>query len=98
MKIPVLLEPVAGNGYRARGNHPFPLTAEGATADEALQNLRELIQSRLVGGAQLVPLEIADEHPWLPFAGMFEDDPLLDEWKQAMAENRRQIDEDPNIP
>ena len=28
MKIPVLIEPVASNGYRARGGEPFPEVGE----------------------------------------------------------------------
>ena len=59
--------------------------------------LRELIQSRLVDGTQLVPLEIpAGEHPLAAFAGMFRDDPLFEEWQQAIAEYRQQAEEDPH--
>jgi hypothetical protein len=32
----------------------------------------------------------------MEFAGMFKDDTLLEEWKQAMAEYRRQTDKDPD--
>ena len=53
MDIPVLIEPVAGNGYRAVGVGLAPLTAEGATAEEALHRLRELLASRLAAGARL---------------------------------------------
>jgi predicted RNase H-like HicB family nuclease len=38
MQIPVLVEPIAGDGYRARGTEPFGLSAEGATRAEALEN------------------------------------------------------------
>src|SRR5438128_1445506 len=97
MQIPVLIEPVSGNGYRARGVEPFALTAEGATPDQALSSLRELLKSRLVGGAQIVPLEIPPtEHPLAQFAGMFKDDPLFEEVLQIMEEQRRQADEDPD--
>jgi hypothetical protein len=99
MQIPVLIEPVAGNGFRARGSEPFSLSAEGATQNEALQNLRSMVVSRLVDGAQIVAMEVpSGGHPWLPFAGMFKDDPYLEEWKQAMADYRRQVDEDPESP
>ena len=95
MQIPVLVVPVAGNGFRARGSEPFALTAQGSTPDEALHKLRELIQARLVDGTQIVSLEIsASEHPLAPFAGMFKDDPLFDEWQQAIAEYRQQAEED----
>jgi predicted RNase H-like HicB family nuclease len=99
MEIPVLIEPVASNGFRARGGEPFGLSAEGSTAEEALQNLRQLIQTQLVAGARIVPLEITPaQHPLGPFAGMFKDDPLFDEWQQAIADYRRAVDEDPDVP
>ncbi len=41
MQIPVLIESIAGNGYRARGGEPLPLTADGPTREAALHNLRE---------------------------------------------------------
>jgi hypothetical protein len=99
MQLSVLIEPVPANGYRARCGEPLPLTAEGATPEEALQKLRELVQSRLMGGARLVTLEVPDgDNPWRQMAGMYKDDPLFDEWQRAIAEYRRQVEEDPNIP
>jgi hypothetical protein len=98
MDIPVLLEKVAGNGYRAQGMEPFALTAEAPTREEALQKLRELIAERIPSGAELVSLEIpTTRHPWASFAGDLKDDPLLEPWKKAMAEYRRQMDEDPDV-
>ncbi len=98
MQIPILIESVAGNGYRAKGGEPFALSAEGATRDEALQNLRELIRQRLSAGAEIVPLELpGNDNPWLRMAGMIDlEDPLVKEWLQIMEENRRKDDEDPD--
>jgi hypothetical protein len=31
-------------------------------------------------------------------AGIFKDDPLFDEWQEAIAQRRRQIEDDPEIP
>ena len=99
MEIAVLIEPVPGKGYRAHGGEPFALEAEGRTKEEALQKLRELIASRIEGGAELVVLNVpTGENPWISFAGMFKDDPLIEEWKKAMAENRRQEEEDSSHP
>jgi predicted RNase H-like HicB family nuclease len=99
MQVPVLVEPVAGNGYRARGMEPLALSAEGATREEALQRLREQLQARLSGGAELVNLEVDPApHRWMPFAGMFKDDPDFKEVLEIMSENRRKMDEDPDIP
>jgi hypothetical protein len=37
------------------------------------------------------------QHPLAPFAGIFkEEDPLVQEWIEMMAENRKKADEDPN--
>lgn len=97
MQIPVLIEPIAGNGYRARGAEPFALSADGATREEALAKLREQLQERMKAGAAIVPLEVGPEpHPLAKFAGMFKDDPLIEEWKQSMAEYRKSIDDDPD--
>ena len=96
-----VIEPVAGNGFRATSGSPLVLNAEGATRDEALANLRQLVRQRLDEGLEVATLEVADRvggNPWVEFAGMFKDDPLFDDWQQAIAENRRRIDEDPSIP
>lgn len=96
MRIPVLVERVKGNGYRAHGAEPFALSAKGATRDEALAKLRTKIESRLMKGTELVGLEIGPElHPWMEFAGMFRDDPWIDEWEQSMSEYRLEVENDP---
>jgi predicted RNase H-like HicB family nuclease len=98
MEIPVLLEPIPGQGFRATGGEPFGFSAEGPTREEALRKLRDLIESRLVAGTEIVPMELpTTEHPWKPFAGMFADDPLFDSWQQAIAERRHKVDEDPEV-
>ena len=59
MQIPVVVEPVAGNGFRARGGEPFALTADGPTPDQAVQNLQALIAERMgATGSQIVLLDI----------------------------------------
>ena len=46
-----------------------------------------------------MPLElVAEPHPLAEFVGIFKDDPMLDEWKRAMANYRRKIDEKPDLP
>jgi hypothetical protein len=98
MQISVLVEPVVGNGYRARGAEPFGFTAEGATREEAIAKVRQLCQARLSDGAEVVTLEVGSQpHPWLPFAGMFKDDPDFQEVLEIMAENRKKMDEDPTV-
>jgi predicted RNase H-like HicB family nuclease len=97
MQIPVLVERVKGNGYRARGKDPFTVSARGATRAEALAKLRAKIQTKLKNGTEIVGLEVGPEpHPLAEFAGMFKDDPLFDDWQKAIAEYRRQVDADPD--
>lgn len=99
MQIPILIEPVAGNGYRAVSAEPLAFTAEGATSAEALTRLRDMLTQRLSGGAQVVSLEIVNgPHPLAEFAGMFKSDPYFDEVVEIMAENRRKMDADASVP
>ena len=38
------------------------------------------------------------DNPWTAMAGIFKNDPLFDDWQQAIADYRRQIEEDTDIP
>jgi hypothetical protein len=74
---------------------PFAISAKGATREEALAKLRAKIESRLKKGAELVSLEVGtSSDPWMAFAGMFKDDPWIDDWKRSVEEYRRNVDED----
>jgi predicted RNase H-like HicB family nuclease len=99
MQIPVLVERVKGNGYRARGKDPFAVSARGATREEALAKLRAKIQTRLKNGTEIVGLDVGPQpHPLAEFAGMFKDDPLFEDVLKIMAENRKRMNEDPDVP
>jgi hypothetical protein len=99
MQIPVLIEPIDNNGYRVTTGQPLALTAEGATREEALGQLRQAWQNRLRAGAEITPFEVsATEHPLAPYAGMFKDNPLFDAWQQAIADYRRQAEEEAEGP
>src|SRR5437588_691284 len=97
MEIPVLIEEVPGTGFRATGGLGF--SAEGPTREEAFRKLEAELRDRISAGAEVVTLQLAvPEHPWLRFAGVLRDDPLFDEWQEAIAERRRQVDADPTVP
>jgi hypothetical protein len=99
MKLPVLIEPVGGNGFRARCGEPLGLTAEAPTPDEAVRKLQELVEARVSAGTLFTEIDVPDAgNPWLRGAGMFKGDPLFEEWQQAIAERRRQLDADPDVP
>src|SRR3954469_507251 len=61
VQIPILIEQVAGNGYRSRGGEPFDLSAEGATREEVLAKLRDQLESRLREGSEVVSLDVPTE-------------------------------------
>jgi predicted RNase H-like HicB family nuclease len=99
MQIPVLIERVPGKGYLSRGVEPFNLKAQGSTREEALQRLQQLIAGQVAAGAEIVPLELPmTEHPWAAFAGNLKDEPMAEEWNQAMAEYRAKVQADPDSP
>jgi hypothetical protein len=92
MDIPVLVEPLPNHGFRAVCGEPLPLEAEAPTREEAILKLRQLIESRVAAGAQVVAVSIDVSHPLARFAGMLKDDPLVEPWKQAMADYRNECD------
>jgi predicted RNase H-like HicB family nuclease len=99
MQIPVLLEPVASNGYRASTGQPLSVSAEGSTRAQALEQLRRALQDRLNAGAEIASLEFPGaEHPLVPYAGMFKENPLFEAWQQAVADHRRHDEEAPERP
>jgi hypothetical protein len=99
MKIAVLIEPVPGNRFRAKGGEPLAMSAEGATRAEAIARLKTLIANRLTVGTELISLELgAEEHSLAPVSGWTKDDPLLDEWQQAVADYRHRVEDDPDRP
>ena len=100
MKIPVLIEPLPGERFRASGA-AWEMSAEGRTSEEALDRLRQEIQQRLSHGSQVTFLDTEQlapdsksEHPLARFAGCMKDDPLYDEWQAAVAEYRASCDRD----
>jgi predicted RNase H-like HicB family nuclease len=101
VEVPVLVEEAEGGGYRARTGEPFGIMVEGATVDDAVQKVRELIEARLAKRAQLVPMSVpaAQEHPSARFRGNWsKDDPVIQRWRQYVEEYRQKVEEDPNIP
>lgn len=99
MGIPVLILPIESHRFQARTSEPFAWSAEGATPEEAMDNLRKTAGQALATGARIENLELTPtDDPWLRFAGDLKDDPLVDAWRQAVAEYRQSIEDDLDIP
>jgi hypothetical protein len=93
MDIPILVEPVANNGFRAVSGEPLRLETEASTREQAIEQLRELIVRRLQSGAELLTLPVETTvHPLARFAGSLEGDPLAEAWREAIDEYRQQKD------
>ena len=88
MQFPVLVEPVGDNGYRAPSGEPLPLTAEGDTPEAAVKKLEEQLVERLTRGTWLLAVELpTTSHPSAPMAGIYEKEPLFEEWQETIAEH-----------
>jgi hypothetical protein len=90
MQIPVVIEPVPGNGYRVTGNVPFTVAVEGATPEDAMARFKDQVEAKLRDGTRLTSVEIqTGEHPWAKSAGIFDDsDPIVREWLDIIEQNR----------
>jgi predicted RNase H-like HicB family nuclease len=91
MNIPVLVEQLPDQRYRAKCGEPFVVSAEGMTDAEAVGNLKSLLHAKFSNGKRLasVDLPTPEENPWVAGAGCLRDDPLFDEFVETMKENRR---------
>jgi hypothetical protein len=99
MKIPVLVEPIAGERYRATGSELFLGTVEGETPEAALVKMKERIEERLSQGARITMLDVQETaNPWLDGVGMFRDDPLFDDWQQAITQYRAEANQRVDVP
>ncbi len=99
MKIPIFIEPTSDQRFRATGGSPLVDSVEADTPDAAIEKIKELIEERVAKGARIASIELPDGvNPWLAGAGMFCDDPLFDDWQQAIADYRRQANETADAP
>jgi hypothetical protein len=94
MQIPIVVEAIGSEHFRAQGLPPFTAFAEGATSDEAVSKVREQLHREIEAGKRVVMVEIPskEENPWLALAGSLKDNPLYDEWRAAIEEFRRERD------
>jgi predicted RNase H-like HicB family nuclease len=89
----VLVEAKEG-GYQATVWGLQDCQVFAATREEALKNLHELVNTRLKN-VEIVTQEIEapkSEHPWMKFAGMYQDNPLFNDVLSNMEDYRRELD------
>lgn len=96
MTFDVMLLKQANNDCIARPALWPDSVVHGVTEQEALDRVCVLIRD-LLSRTQLVQVEVdvpksQVDNPWLARAGMFADDPTWDDFLKAMADHRRQLD------
>lgn len=100
MQIPVVIEQLAGNRFRAKSATAQAFVVEAETVEESLLLWRERFAAVLPADAEVVQVEPAasSDHPLARFAGDLKDDPLFDDWQAAIEEFRQARDRDDELP
>lgn len=92
MELAVSVAPHA-SGYRASTGSPLDLTADGPTADAAVDALRGLVSARLAESApppgEMRVIHITDVRAIVDAAERLAKNPLLDSYLEELAEHRR---------
>jgi hypothetical protein len=97
MTYKVLVTKQNDSRYTARALVLPDVVASGTTEAEAVDHLRDALtdlqtRSRVVDVDLPMP-DLAEGNPWLRFAGMWADDPDWDLFQNAVAEYRRESNE-----
>jgi hypothetical protein len=89
--IPVWLREIAPNDFLVTVFGMTDCRGTGASKEEAIANLHHNLPLRFPG--ESVELEVIESidphHPWLEKAGMFNDDPLFDDFLAILEANRQ---------
>jgi hypothetical protein len=88
-EVAVVIEPIAGNGFRASSSEPLPAVAEGPSREEAVERLRTALEDRLRCGAEVIRLRIGARGKHGP---VWPDDALTTAWLQGITEARNEAD------
>ena len=100
MTYRVVLERKQAAGFKATVLGWPECTASAASREQTLEMLRENLRKRLAE-IEIVDLEVdvpRSDRPWRKFAGMFKDNPLLDEVVEEIEAYRRELDAEQEQP
>jgi predicted RNase H-like HicB family nuclease len=90
--VSVLLEPQQPEGFLATALGWSNCNAQGATEEEAIANLRQVLLARLQT-AKIVSVDIYDEHPLVKMSGIFKDDPTFGAMLEFIKADRQALDD-----
>lgn len=99
MTYDILIQPQPGGMYRATVLGWPDLSAVGDNEQVVIERIKQRLRERLTQ-SKIVRIEVdetvtkttASEHPWLPFLGMWKDDPTFDDLLAKMEAYRRELD------
>jgi hypothetical protein len=96
MTVNVLVQPNPEKGYTATVLGWTDLVVEAPTKEEALEKVRAELANKLAKG-EIISLQIEPangEHPWMKFAGMWENDPTFDDFLKEIKAYREEVDKE----
>jgi hypothetical protein len=99
MQVPVLIEKSPQGTFYAKA---WDLVAEGKSPEEAVNALRTMTRGLKDVGRTVETIEFPEnfenstENPWLSIAGDLKNEPLVEDWLDAMRAYRQQVESDPN--
>lgn len=99
MQYDILVTPVNGH-FRGRVIGLSEIVIEAGTRQEVIEQAEREIR-QLLAESEIVKIDIeaqSQPHPLAKFAGMWKDDPLFDQFMDAMQSYRAEVDADPNQP
>jgi hypothetical protein len=97
MEIPVLIEHLPANGFRATTLSPPSLTTDAPSREQALEQVGRLVQEQFAHG-EVIRLNVVlpgESHPWHSLAGSWKNHPDAAIFEEGMRDYRRQVDSDP---
>lgn len=102
MTYDVLIQPQPEGVYRATVLGWPELSVVGNSEQTAIERVRQVLKQWLAQG-KIVRIEVDEPvsgtdaltHPWLPFLGMWRDDPTFDSFLARMEAYRHELDETP---
>jgi len=98
MRVSVLLQTALPEGYIATVLGWPDLMIKGKTEEEAFNNVRLAVTSRLQQ-SKFVTLDIQNDEsndPWMKFAGIWENDPTFDDFLAEIKAYREVLDKELN--
>ncbi len=96
MTLNVLIQSNPDTGFIAAVLGWPDFVVEGKTKEEALENVKTELTRRLAK-SEIISLQFEPtnhEHPWMKFAGMWENDPTFDDFLQEIKAHREEVDKE----